>query len=1408
MGSERPNDSSSNCVSRIELLQLARGDVSAARRQILAVHVDSCPHCLSELDALSNASDGITEELSAPAETIFGSEAPPTERIPSEESDDSIPTTDFLARLSDSGLAPSGEEIRTLTEAASNSGDGRAVAEIFVARGVLTEYQAKALLHPGPPVSIGRFRILRELGTGGMGVVYDVFDPERQARVALKTLPRIDADSLLRFKREFRAVADLHHPNLVQLHELMSEEDRWFFTMDRIDGVGFLSYVRRGGHEEAVATVAVQPRDPSSDSVDQEAGSDERNDSVRLMQVPADLRRLRSALVQLTDGLNAIHAEGLLHRDIKPSNVLVDGRGRVVILDFGLVAEAHAIRHGRVIDPDSIGGSGYAETSNLIVGTVNYMSPEQAGGRSVTPASDWYSVGVMLYEALTGRRPFTGTPRRVLRMKQDFDPPPPHDLAEGVPEDLDRLCMALLSRDAAVRPNGAEIAALLREGRGETDSKLPGPEPVRAFFVGREEHLEALRRSFDEVRAGSCMAVLVHGRSGVGKSTLIRRFLDDIGAIEPVLLHGRCYEQESVPYKALDSLVDRLSQFLGRLSDSELRALTPPDMSALARIFPVLRRFSEEPGVLPTADPRELRRIAFGALRELLCRLGARSHLILALDDLQWGDVDSAHLLGDLLRAPGSPRLLLLASYRSEYADASEFLRLFHQSLQGEHAPPSRNLEVDAFSPEESRELASKILGDAATASTNGLEAVVREARGIPYFLHELSLHVRGGSVLASGRVDLDGVIWARIERLSTEARSLLETIAVAGRPIRLRDAYDAAGLPAGDRQAVTVLRSEKLVRGTGPRLADEIDAFHDRIRESVLPRIAQEARRAAHGRLAKVLEASGIADAEALAVHFAESGDGARGVMYFERAADEAAEALAFDHAARLYRSALDLGASDGSRALALRRKLARTLADAGRGYEAGRVYRECAVEASGPERREHERHAAYQFCISGRFDEGREMLDTILGRVGRRLERSHGRALMSVLLRLTSLRLRGVKFLRRSDESISAQELELIDVIGFTGVGLSMIDSVTSMLYLTESLQRSLAMGEPRRIARYLSLHASSLSTQGVRVRPHVLRVFGIVEALVLELGEPDITGVFDLASGSSAFLMGRWNEALTILERALKGYSGGGAVAAWELNTIQTFRLQSLFNLGRFREMSERWAAERVKAQDRGDLQARVMLEAMAGTEVRLVRDEPEAARAEARAVMAEWSREGFHLPHYWLLQSETWIDLYDGAGLVALNRLRDSWGEMSRSMNLRPQVLRCQMIWMRASAAILAVHTGEAPRSTLKRAAQDAKRLDAEGLDWATGLAGLVRGGLAEASGDDEGARREFASASVALDGCDCSALAIAARRRFGLLTRGDRGRAIVAEADAALAAEGVVHPARFVRMLTGGGVPVQ
>jgi eukaryotic-like serine/threonine-protein kinase len=1208
------------------------------------------------------------------------------------------------------------------------------------------------------PGGLGRFAIRRRLGAGGMGVVYRAYDRQRGELVALKTMRWAGPATLLRFKREFRALADLAHPNLVALHELVSVGDQWCFTMELVDGVDFLEHVRAVG------------------------------------RVAADAGRLRDALAQLAAGLGALHAAGKVHRDLKPSNVLVTRAGRVVVLDFGLVAELEA--------------SGvHQTTAGNVVGTVAYMAPEQGASRPVSPASDWYSVGVMLYKALTGRPPFDGPPLEVLRAKLDQDPRDVRALAPDSPEDLASLCMDLLRREPESRPSGAEVLRRLGDPAvGSPAAPAPPPREGVAPLVGRGPHLEALAESFARVRGGRTTIVCVHGRSGEGKSTLVRSFLDGLATRdEAVILSGRCYEQESVPYKALDSLVDGLGQYLRRLPDLEVRSYLPRDVQPLTRIFPVLRlvpAVASAPHLSPEdPDPQAVRRRAFAGLRELLARLGDQRPLVLAIDDLQWGDLDSARLLADLLRPPDPPVLLAIACYRSEDIETSPFLRGLEQwREQAGTALDWRELAVTALTRDEARDLARLLLGEEDPAAAARAEMIARESGGNAFFVHELARAIRahvGAAVDPSApqEIALDRVILARVEGLPAGARRLLEAVAVAGRPIPWREALAAAEL-GGEDQAAAVLRSQYLVRGVGPLEHEEVVTYHDRIRAAVLGHLTPAARQAHHRRLALALERSGRADPELLAEHFQGAQDRPRAGHYCALAADRAAEALAFDRAAKLYQRALDLQPADDGAGRGLRVRLADALANAGRGAEAARQYLAVARGMPAAEGLELRRRAALQFLISGHVDEGLAALRSVLGDLGIGMPQASRGALLSLLLHRARLRLRGLGFRHREPDDIPAADLGRIDACWAASVGLSIVDPIRGGDFQARGLLLALRAGEPRRIARSLAMEAIHVAHLGRSSHRRAAMLLGRAESLARQVDDPHALGMALLAGGMVAYQQDRWADALGACTRAEEVFRRCRAVA-WELATAQSYCLYALLRMGELAEMSRRLPAFLDGAREREDLYALANAGIVNEPAMKLwVDDDVDGARRALRDLAGRCSQRGFYIQEMNALFSRIAIELYAGDYGEAARQYTELESALTGSLLTHIQLFRIMLNEVGARIALASATRSGDPRGHLRTARRQARHLDREGMPLADGCARLIRAGIARTCRDDAGASRLLEEAESIFAASDARLHVAVARRRRGEVLGGDRGQALIAEADSWMSGQCIRNPARL------------
>ncbi|HWN08268.1 MAG TPA: protein kinase [Pyrinomonadaceae bacterium] len=1257
-----------------------------------------------------------------------------------------------------------------------------------------------------------RFRIRRRLGSGGMGVVYEAHDLETDKVVALKTLTRAEASHISRFKNEFRSLADVSHPNLAALYELMADGQYWFFTMELVLGGNFLEYVRPGytakrTQSSRTPTLRKTPGASGRERLaDHEAETIEL-DSIRanydldesdrhtvpgaLARAKLDLIRLRAAMRQLVEGLHALHETGKLHRDIKPSNVLVTKEGRVVILDFGLVAE---VEGGRFND------------SFTLAGTPDYMSPEQGAQLPISRASDWYSVGVILYQALTGRLPFSGKFFEVMMNKQNFDPPAPDELIKNIPPDLNDLCVRLLRREPAQRPSGRDILSALGQGKtGPLVAPIMLPPTMSSIqtsrLIGRERELKELSEAFSFTRRGQTVTVYLHGSSGMGKSALAQRFLDQLrdSQSDVVILEGRCYERESVPYKALDGVVDSLTRYLLSLPEAEAAAILPREILALARLFPVMLQvdsiFNAPHVEQEIPDPVTLRRKAFAALRELLGRIAERQPLVLYIDDLQWSDADSTSLLEDLLRPPDAPPLLLLSSFRSEDIQAKPFLKTL---LEKSGTESCREVLTSALSKTEARALVREVIGPNEAGLEPFSDAILQEAGGNPFLLEQLARYAATSDQTATTGISLAMMLDARLGHLPSGARAFVDALAVAGRPINPEVAYQAAELSGDEAPLVSSLRAAQFLRTGGAE--HTLELYHDRIRQTLTSQLDPKEVIQIHRRLAQAIEVRGMDDPEALFEHYLGAGERVRAAMHAAAAAKKAASALAFDRAAAFYRRALELAPSRGAELVELTRGLAEALVNAGRPAEAAQAYLEVAQLSPAGQSLDFKRRAAQQLLMGGHIREGLDLIRSVLAAVGFTLPTGPRRALLSLLLKRVKIRLRGFKFVERDERDVAESDLVRIDTCWAVAAGLGAVDLIRGADFQSRHLLLALQAGEPYRVARAMAFEAAQIASRGGPARKRASYVARRAEELSQRVGHPHAIGLSIWASGVSAYLAGDWKRAGELCERAAEILRDRCTGVPWEVTIAHRFMLSALLHQGEIAEVSRRVPRLLSAALDQGNLFAATDLRTRLNL-IWLAQDDPDKARAEVIEALKAWPHEGFHLQHYSSLHALVQNELYTGDLEVAWKHVEGQWPDLEDSMLLRFQVLRIEAMHLRARAALASgVAAGDTQR--LHFAEKLARKIEREKMEWAMPFAALIRGAVAHQRSQPEVAAGLLGEAIKGFEAADMRLFAAGARRRLGEV-KGESGSALIAEADAWMENQGFKKPELITRMLAPG-----
>jgi tetratricopeptide (TPR) repeat protein len=753
-------------------------------------------------------------------------------------------------------------------------------------------------------VIAGRYHIDGKLGRGGMGTVYRATDNVAGTQVALKLLGLDSTGALVRFKREFHAARRLSHPNCVRVHALMQHQGRWFFSMEYVNG----------GHLPAT----------------------QRADPVEVAKIAA----------QVLAALDHVHARQIVHRDIKPQNILVDRST--------LLAKLSDLGIAQVDDAES------TFTVGQLMGSARYLSPEQARGEAVDARADLYSLGIVLYELLTGTGAYTPATRdfegwleahRALPAQQPTDP--------SLPAELVAIVMRLLSKDPRDRfPTAAAtfdaVAAWLeRTAEGAALlAKLPPLERkgyvAAPEFVGRTADLDALHAFARDATSGDTSAPLflaVHGDGGVGKSRLVSRVLPALARRKAEVLVGACPPQGGAPYaplRALLALREIASIEGGGGSEEPTRPEGGSGHSPRDSRDSPGRDSSQQPrdGLSPRESARfavpvagfderdgQLWRLYRGVVDAILERSRTQPFVIV-VEDVQWADPASIDLLGFVVRS--------LAAARAQGTETRAGIIVTHRReiprevrqviTVATELGVAREIALSPFGLEEASELVAAMLSTARDRSVDAFTGqLLAHSDATPLFIGQALRLLVGAGQLVRGPAgwNLDAVGTSAI-KLPTSVRD-----AIGDRSSRLKvGTQRALGIAAvrGPRFALDELLP--LMDMPEPELLDDIDEAvregfiyeaadeghyvfaHDRIRESIYERLPREEATRLHRAIADQLGERHRRSPEfaaEIAHHAWQGGDARRAYIEWWRAGDLAMQRYAFARAVEMYGSALD---------------------------------------------------------------------------------------------------------------------------------------------------------------------------------------------------------------------------------------------------------------------------------------------------------------------------------------------------------------------------------------------------------------------------------------------------------------------------------------------------------------------
>ncbi len=727
----------------------------------------------------------------------------------------------------------------------------------------------------------GRYAVRRFLGEGGRKRVFLAHDSRLDREVAFCVIRAegLDLTGHQRVLREAQSVARLgQHPNLVTVHDIGEDGGNPYIVQEYM----------AGGDVAGLITQAEDHRLPVE----------------RTLAIAKDVCR----------GLSFIHAGGMVHRDLKPANVFLATDGAARIGDFGL---AVALDRSRITQ------------YGLMLGTVSYMPPEQALGGESTPKADFYSLGAMLYEMVTGRPPFLGDdPTAVISQHINTPPVAPSWLTEHCPPALEEVILKLLEKDPGQRPaNAAEVLAALekvdpsQKSASHSDSNVLD-RLARGVFVGREKELERLRKAFDEAFAGRGGLVMLVGEPGIGKTRTTQELETYARMRGANVLWGRAHESSGAPpYWPWKQVGDSHARFV---PPAELASeLDPEQVAELGRIFPTLRANAQPPTV---TDPESAQFRLFDAYSAFIRAGAQRAPLLIVLDDLHWADKPTLLLLQHFARELSRLRVLVVCTYRDTELSRTHPLSEALANLNREAGflrIPLRGLsraEVEAY------------IRAAANVSppSRVVDRIFEETEGNPFFLSEVvNLMTQEGTLSRESVSDIavpDGVreaLGRRLDRISEEANELLQVCAVAGREFT----YDTLTL-LDERSEDQVLRL--IEEAVEARVVEEMEQpgryrfTHALMQETLLEELSTTRRVRLHGQVGEALEKrwGPRADERAprLAEHFVEAAMlsprfAEKAVRYAGLAAHQAEAQTAWDDAANWYGRALTLitSAEDG---------------------------------------------------------------------------------------------------------------------------------------------------------------------------------------------------------------------------------------------------------------------------------------------------------------------------------------------------------------------------------------------------------------------------------------------------------------------------------------------------------------
>ncbi len=725
----------------------------------------------------------------------------------------------------------------------------------------------------------GRYLIRRPIGQGGQKKVYLARDErlDRDVVIALLKTDDLSADSVPRLTREAQAMARLgSHPNIVTVYDIGDEQGRPFIVSQYVEG----------GSVADLLKSADKHRLPLEQAI-----------------------RIAS---QICQALVHCHSQGIIHRDLKPGNVWLSQDGTAKLGDFGLAVSADFSR---------------ITLEGALVGTVVYMPPELMLGHQAEPRSDLYSLGVLLYEVVTGRPPFMGD-QFVAIISQHINslPVAPSWHNPEVPQGLETLILRLLAKSPEERPGSAAEVAKALAAIGSSAPALADravhqdakslTRLAGGVFIGREHETKELRVALNETLTGKGHLFMLVGEPGSGKTRMTEQLATYARLCNAQVLTGNCYEGEGAP--AFWPWLQIIRSYAQELEPEKLLSIMGPGAADIAQVVSEIRERLPNLPPPPTLEPEQARFRLFDSVTTFLKNASKLQPLVVILDDLHWADKPSLLLLQFLARELRDACILVIGTYRDMELGRQHPLSqtLGELSRQG----LSARIVLRGLTEQDVARFIEMTTG--IKPPENLVTTVYQQTEGNPFFLSEIvRLLVVEGQLerpqvtTASGVRIPEGVrevIGRRLDQLSDACNRILTIASVIGREFSL-DALEPLSEISGD-QLLELLDEAMAARVINelPQAVGQYSFVHALIRETLYDEISTARRVRFHRRIGETLEKLYANNPDShlteLAYHFFQAspaGNSDKAIDYGIRAAKRATSLLAYEEAAGHYERA-----------------------------------------------------------------------------------------------------------------------------------------------------------------------------------------------------------------------------------------------------------------------------------------------------------------------------------------------------------------------------------------------------------------------------------------------------------------------------------------------------------------------